>query len=98
MASFAGRTRIGLRVLVAIATLAASASGATKVSVRVGAPSRAYEGPGGIVLWSNGRSGTSAFWDSLHLWCSSGHVPVDALCGLKEGFRTSPPSIKKVDR
>ena len=40
----------------------------------------------GILLWSLGRSGTSAFWDSMRSWVRGGGMDLNVLCGKKEGF------------
>ena len=54
--------------------------------------------PGGIVLYANGRSGTSAFWDTFKRWTERGGMPIKALCSMKEGFHSTPPSVSSIGK
>ena len=54
--------------------------------------------PRGIVLWSLGRSGTSAFWETMHTWCMDSGLKINTICHMKEGFRTEPVSVSRLER
>ena len=56
------------------------------------------EGPRGIILWSLGRSGTSAFWDSMDLWTRQLGVRLHLVCGKKEGFLAEKASRLRLHR
>ena len=52
----------------------------------------------GIVLWSLGRSGTSAFWDSMDMWTKQVGVTLNLVCGKKEGFLAEKASRLRLHR
>ena len=52
----------------------------------------------GIVLWSLGRSGTSAFWDSMDMWTQQVGVTLHLVCGKKEGFLAEKASRLRLHR
>ena len=40
----------------------------------------------GILIWADGRCGTTSFWETMHSWLTHGGMRITPLCGFKEPF------------